>query len=182
MFLYKGAGPGTHWCQQDARFAGFRAANPRAPSLGDLVQHIAHGVSHASAYISFSTSYDVAWTYACSGPGGEATRTNPGFIYVVDTEKASVGNTFIYPAQELGLHPGDLCHDGSANLALGVLLPFLHSQFLRAPPLRRGNPPAHQPPSFKQELKALLFALRDSEVLAHNQVDKACIVDREVIH
>jgi len=181
MYLYKGAGPGSHWCQQDARISGFVAGKPGATSLGDLVQHIAHGVSHASAYISFSSSYDVAWTYACSGPRGEATRTNHGFVYVVDTEKAPPGSPFVYPAQELSGRPEDLTHDGSPNLALGILEPFRYRYFLQTPPLRRGNPPTHQPPSFKQELKALFFALRDSEVLVHNRLDKACIVGREVI-
>lgn len=81
--LFKGAAPGTHWHQTDARICGFTAAANRPHTTNAVLGHVTN-YSHPSPYLSLSFSFAVARQYALRGPLGLATAATPGFVYEVD--------------------------------------------------------------------------------------------------
>lgn len=181
--LYKGAGPGTHWWQNNPQqHGGFRSApSARGMSPGAAVLHVT-AYSHPSPFVSLTASFAVAREYALSGPAGVATRARPGFVYVVDTARASVrlrDPIRLIAGAQPSLATVTTClathHDGGSDLILGVASPRLHGPVLTTPPRRiRGGRNA---PQVTQEFQALVFALRDAEVLAQS-VAPACIVNQ----
>lgn len=180
--LYKGAGPGTFWALNDPRLgAGFVSASAAPPSVPSMVRHIT-AFSHPSPYLSLTASFAVAYAYALGGPAGAASSAMPGYVYEIDTgvfpvklidpvsEVASA--TSIATAPRLLTH-----HDGGQDLILGIAAPSLHAGVLLVPPKRPGatlpNPPAITP-----ELHAVVFSLRDAEMLAEGPIPPGCIVHR----
>lgn len=197
MYLYKGAGPGTHWFVHDPRTAGGFLVAPVSTGPSAIVRHIVN-YSWPSAYTSFSASYAAACEYALSGPAGTATAANPGFVYEIDVHLAlAAGVRFLDPAQViLGANPPvgaaghvPTHHDGGADLIRGVADP-LQAGILTASPRRPTNPavPAGPtvrtggPPVVHSELRAVIFALRDSEVLATTNVEAGCITQRYLVY
>jgi hypothetical protein len=197
MDLYKGAGPGTHWFVHDPRTAGGFLVAPVSTGPSAMVRHIVN-YSWPSAYTSFSASYAAACEYALSGPAGTATAANPGYVYEIDVELAlAAGVRFVDPAQViLGANPPvgaaghvPTHHDGGTDLIRGVADP-LQAGILTASPRRPTNPavPAGPtvrtggPPVVHPELRAVIFALRDSEVLATTNVEAGCITQRYLVY
>lgn len=181
--LYKGAGPGTHWWTTDARTAGGFSCPPGRPASPSAVaSHITVG-SHPSPYLSFTTSYAVAVEYARSGPGGAATSTSPGYVYVLDTSLASL--SLIDPVHEIAVGHRlvgrwSTEHDGGPDLVLGIAAPSVHPSVLTGSPRRRGAS-LPRPPSVTTELNALIFSLRDAEVLVSGTVPPGCLVGRDAV-
>jgi len=101
MIFYKGAGPGTHWWQQDARNTGFQVA-AHDHNLAALISHIT-AFSHPSPYLSFSASFDVACTYALTGKR-MATAAEPGYVYEINCQVAGGGLALLDPAKEISTH------------------------------------------------------------------------------
>jgi hypothetical protein len=197
MYLYKGAGPGTHWFIHDPRTAGGFLVAPVSTGPSAIVRHIV-SYSRPSAYTSFSASYAAACEYALSGPAGTATAANPGYVYEIDVELAlAAGVRFVDPALViLGANPPvgaaghvPTHHDGGTDLIRGVADP-LQAGILIASPRRPTNPalPAGPtvrtggPPVVHPELRAVIFALRDSEVLATTNVEAGCITQRYLVY
>lgn len=173
--LYKGAGPGTHWHVNDARAGGFFSAAFPATAAA-AVQHIS-GYSHPSAFVSLSFSFDIAWGYGLIGPGGRATQTNPGKVYEVHTDLqpcelwnpvSLISGTERIPHEVLG---SPIHHEGSAELILGIASQN-HSALLQAVPRRTGG--QQGPAGVAPSLRAIVLALRDSEVLAKS-IPPGCI-------
>lgn len=176
MILYKGAGPGTHWCTNDARLTGFQGGaliiNARA-----ALKHIV-AVPYPSPFLSFSTSYAVAHSYASLG----SSRSNPGCIYEIDTDLVRL--TLYDPVSEIASLATNSryshYHDGGPDLILGVAASSLHGAVLRQPTVRRPTLPRALPkaPQISDELHGLVFAIRDAEVLIAAPIPAACILDR----
>lgn len=181
--LYKGAGPGTHWWTTDARTAGgFFCPPGRPPSASAVASHITVG-SHPSPYLSFTTSFAIALEYALSGPGGAATSTTPGYVYVLDTTLSPL--TLVDPVHEIAMGHQvagrwSTEHDGGPDLVLGIAAPGLHPSALTGAPRRRGGS-LSRPPSVTTELNALIFSLRDAEVLISGTVPPSCLVGRDPV-
>jgi len=185
--LYKGAGPGTHWDATDATKTGLYCPSTTAPSGAAALLHIT-AFSHPSAYVSLSASFAVAREYALAGPAGLASQSRPGHVYVVDTSIAPRGIHLFDPLREI-VNTSRLTaasaaclpwhHDGAADLILGVASKA-HSTILAKVPHRFGPAPGSHPPNVTQHLRALVFALRDAEVLV-DKIPANCIVRREPV-
>jgi hypothetical protein len=189
MYLYKGAGPGTHWWATDAQTAGGFVVGQSPRNLNAIIRHIVN-YSWPSPYSSFSASFAAAAAYALTGPRGRATAEQPGFVYEVDVALAvQLGVQFLDPAREVLTHnpgigsPGTVptFHNGGQDLVLGIADPVLHRRALLAQPRQAG--PAGRarsigPPIVHDELRAVIFALRDAEILAVNAIPAACITAR----
>lgn len=182
--FYKGAGPGTHWWRNNAQLSGFTVA-ATAQSVHAIIRHIT-SYSHPSPYLSFTASYDVACDYALNGPGGAATPANPGYVYEIDVTLAPGQNLrLIDPAREIissGPQVGTVPripthHDGSQNLILGIASRSAYPGLLNMSPRRPGTP-APRPPVIDRELEAVVFSLRDAEVIIAGNVPAACITAR----
>jgi hypothetical protein len=139
------------------------------------VRHIAMA-SHPSPWVSFTASYAIAADYAAPG----ASARNPGFIYEIDTSRATRASPLkmldpIALIAGLGQHHA---HNGGQDLILGVAAPHIHAGVLRALPLQLVRPPIGL--QYTAEFQALVFALRDAEFLAQI-VPSVCIVARHPI-
>lgn len=172
--LYKGAGPGTHWHLNDARLSGFTSAANSVANRNAVVRHIV-AYSHPSPLVSLSSSFAVAREYALSGPAGLATKAAPGFVYEIDLSvvpraSAAVLDPLLMVVRSALSH----MHSGAQSLILAVAqnLPF-------APCHHSGG--KSLPPTVPQELRALVYALRDAEVLAP-VVPSACVVNRHNVY
>lgn len=179
MILFKGAGPGTHWALNDARLTGFVAQGGQPHAVGTVMNHV-RGRSHPSPYLSTSTSYAVARTYAEDGPGGPASATNPGYVYEVDTSLATVQIVDPLRAVVMGSANGPVhAHDGGQDLILGIARPMLHGSVLAKPPARLGN--LVHAPTISPQLHCVVFVIRDGEVLIRGTIPTACITARHSI-
>lgn len=175
--LYKGAALGTHWHSNDARHSGFLAS--AMPQTGNgVVRHITN-YSHPSPYLSFSSSFAIARGYALVGPGGVATQAAPGYVYEIDLQAAAVHFSILNPVSEVSsLSNGHLAHhhEGVASLILDVA--------------QGVSPPSSAPrcggkmhvPGISGELQALIFAIRDAEVLVSGNVPPTVIVRRHDVY
>ncbi len=154
--FYKGAGPGTHWHLNDARLSGFTAAATSIANRNTVIRHIA-AYSHPSPLISVSSSFAVARQYALTGPAGIASGAAPGYVYEIDLTVAKqkvIDPLFVIVKSSLShIHTGDQGLIVALSQAL-ALVPCLH-------PGGRMLTPSVPP-----ELRALVSALRDGEVLA----------------
>jgi len=184
--LFKGAGPGSHWWTTDPRISGGFFSPPMVPpSPAAAVRHIT-AYSHPSPYVSFSASFAVARRYALSGPHGVAMQGQPGYVWEVDTNLAAVlvhdpvGVIAAAQPPLAGAVPRlPAHHDGDQNLILGVAAHSLYGAILTQPPPRVGAA-APFPPVVTPEFTALVYALRDAEVLVE-RLPTPCIVGRHEI-
>lgn len=177
MRFFKGAAPGTHWWQNDARLMGFSGAAV-AQSAAALINHIVN-YSWPSPYLSLTASFAIARTYALPG----ASAQTPGYVYEIDTDVARVQLPLIDPVREIVLNNPPLGstqlrthHDGEQDLIVGIVSPA-HRQLLATAPHRPGGV-AQRPPVITDELWAVTWALRDSEVLLVGNAPPGCIVSR----
>jgi hypothetical protein len=189
MFLYKGAGPGTHWWTSDAQTAGGFVVGQAPRNVNAIIRHIVN-YSWPSPYSSFSASFAAAAAYAVAGPQGKATPSQPGWVYEIDVALATeLGARFVDPAREILLlnpyigAPGTIptFHDGGQDLILGIADPVVHRKVLVTPPRQpglTGHVRGPGTPIVHNELRAVIFALRDAEVLATTDVPAACITAR----
>ncbi len=158
-------------------------------NVNAIIRHIVN-YSWPSPYSSFSASFAAAAAYALAGPRGKATPAEPGWVYEIDVTVAiQLGARFVDPAREILSQnpdigaPGTIAtfHDGGQDLILGIADPALHRKVLLTPP-RQPGPAGHThgpgPPIVHHELRAVIFALRDAEILATTDVSAACITAR----
>ena len=179
---FKGVGPGTYWAANSPS-SGFTAENPgTGHSDNRLIQHVVYGNTN-SPYISMTASYAVAACYASNGPGGIATPTNKGIVYEIEfPDPAPPGVTLIDPVQELiNSSPGppntiNHHHDGGQDLLKGIIDNATYGHCLIDPPDRLGRNPNTSPPIVTDQLKCLVMALRDTEILAMGVIPRAQIV------
>jgi hypothetical protein len=171
--LYKGVGPGTYWHKNHTSVlsGGFTTA-AAAPGVASIIRHIVN-FSRSSAYLSLSTSFAVARSYALDGPGGLATPLAPGYVFEFDLAlmKNLKVNT-VEPAKELVRNNGDLWHDGDQRLLVGIAT---NSRRILTKPVPRPGAAAARPPSFRTDLEAVVRALRDAEVLVHGNLPHQAI-------
>lgn len=176
--LYKGAGPGTHWHSNDPRAAGGFTISPMPATSNGLRRHITN-YSFPSAYLSFSTSFAIARSYALSGPSGVATPAQPGFVYEIDLPAITAPPALIDPVRDISTTSnGALAHghDGSgaliAEIANGTS-PLSHAHQCGGAMLA---------PAVSQQLRALIFAIRDAEVLLGSNVLAGAVVNRHSVY
>lgn len=183
--FYRGAGVGTHWHVNNPKLTGFIPWNPSGvPADRDRIMlHVAKGITQ-SPYISLTRSFAIAWGYAIFGSKGTATATNPGYVYEIELDANSTGTRsgleLIDPVNELAatlsqpLVTPSYQHDGDQNLLLGIVRPARFRSYLTKPPLQPGGAGAY-PPRVPEELKTLIHALRDAEILAIGNIPSSAV-------
>jgi hypothetical protein len=182
--FYKGAGPGTHWHVTNAMQAGFSCANGTVPPGPNMVtSHIAF-FSHPSSYISLTTSYAVARQYGLQGPAGVASQAAPGYVYQIDLNQAPgdpVSFALVNPLDELRKLDPVLVHEhsGDQDLILGLAAARLNAILNTGVPHPGGQ---LYMPTLSNPLRALVFAIRDAEMLVHGVIPRACVVHRHSVY
>jgi hypothetical protein len=159
---------------------GFRSPYTATGTLNFLISHIT-AYSQASPYSSFTTSYAIARGYALTGPGGPASKSQPGYVYLVDLQQLAKAAQVkvVDPVSELiGALNGSLVHnhngDGGlmAQLALGLPVSTTSTgRFGKATPLR-----------LSAELQVLINAVRDAELLVEGSLPPAVVTDRDDVY
>jgi hypothetical protein len=170
--LFKGAGPGTHWHRNDARLSGFVAAASSVVNRNSVERHIT-AYSFPSPLLSLSASYAVARQYALSGPSGHASKAAPGYVYEIDPTNAPV--TIHDPIAVLVATDWGHIHTGDQSL-----LPALATGGAGLLPACLHNGNIMQVPSVGMPVRALVYAIRDSELLAVS-VPTVCITNRHEV-
>lgn len=178
MVLYKGAGFGRYYCENDARLLGMEARSPDRPRSGDLlVRHIVDG-TEGSPFLSLTKSYSVALSYARIGKR-LATEHDPAVVYEITVEPGQLQliDPVIEIAKKWQEEPG-YHHSGSPLTLLGLVDPA-HEHWLQYPV---PNPPPggapRQGPRVPRELTAMVRAIRDAEILVVGSIPKKYITDR----
>ncbi len=178
---YKGAAPRTHWHDNDPIHAGaFTSWSSRPIPAHDtqrVVRHIVGRAPQGSPYISFSRSYGVAWNYAAQP---NATANAPGYVYEIDLPDTLPPGLELYdPVAEIARKlPSSSSlvtyqHEGDQKYLLGVMA---YSRFqLRLQRTDPEPPPGggllRTPRDPSDELKSIVLALRDAEVLVRGEVN-----------
>ena len=177
--LYKGAGPGTWWAQNDARVLGFSAPVNVIAGVNLILGHI-NTSPQRSPCISFTTSYAIALQYATFGPVGPATPATPGYVYCIDMNQLHpLANVVLLdPIVEIAGQNGSFAHGHNGGSVLieeiaKTVVSFTH------PAQRSGKT---GPPTITPALQALVRAIRDAEVLVNGIVPKGAVVDRDDIY
>ena len=161
--FYKGAGIGTHWHTHDPRRVGFIARAPEAaPTTAALVDHVATGTIN-SPYISLTRSYALAWHYAVFSSKQEPGQGKPAYIYEIEIDDSLPhGLNLLDPVKEIThILPQPL----KGIMDLGYMGGLLGSQ-------------TSQSSTFALQLKTLIFAQRDAEVLVHGYIPPFCVKHR----
>ena len=175
--LYKGAAPGTHWHVNDAVQHGF-AVGSRPPGHSAILRHIVN-YSFPSAYLSFSTSFAVARQYALQGPGGLASASAPGYVYEVDLSVLGTPLAIVDPVFELASAANGTIahgHDGAGALIAEVA----YGRRTLSQAMHCGG--AMRAPKVTGELRSIVFAIRDAEVLIGVTVPSAAVLHRHRVY
>ncbi len=185
--LYKGVAPGTHHHATDLRTTGIAAHSPNDNvNLQAFVQHVALGSMH-SPLISLSSSYAVAAQYAAVGKR-RARHGSPGYVYQIDVPdpvppSIEVHDAALYIANELlnsnnALTILNYRHNGDREFLLSVVNPQRFGHLKSTPPIVPSGLMTSSPPLLTDQLKAMVHALRDAEVMVARNVPKSWVTYR----
>lgn len=185
--FYRGAGVGTYWHINDPRISGFLPHSPGVTASADRVkEHIAH-VNTTSPYISLTRSYGVARSYALGFGRSKPTASAPAFVWEIELNDPC-GVSLVDPVKIVAaqlpspLDPLSYHHDG-APICLVGLIDVAQGHLLNTPcPVPPNSNPPAQSPNISLELKTMIFALRDAEVLAIGAIPAACVACRHEIY
>ncbi len=189
--FYKGAGIGTHWHINDSREVGFTAISPTTRhTIEALVTHVAESPTN-SPYISLTRSYAVAWNYAVRGGTDIRTLGKRGYVYEIEIDiPLSPELELLDPVKEVAKslpNPIDVDfkggypfyqHNGLPDFLLGVVRPEGMSRFLVGRQPRPPGPGVPCRPNLTPQLKALVNALRDAEILFYGRIPPSCVKNR----
>jgi hypothetical protein len=181
--FYKGVGVGTHHYPTDLRTSGIMARTASALNVVAAEQHIARGTT-TSPCISLTKSYGVAHDYAMNASRARPTRAVPSYVYEVQVP-AKPGIQIIDPIAYIASHHANPLmspsyhHDGDQSFLGIVAYPLAAGGSLgvalRPPGMGGGGP---RPPNLTIQLEALVFAIRDAEILVHGNIPSSWIINR----
>ena len=173
--LFKGAGPGTYWWNQYRQNGGALPSGISSPrrvgvvSVNDIVLHIT-AYSSNSPVTSVTTSFAIALRYARVGPAGAASETNPGYVFEIDSFRAPKDIRWFDPIAAVTTK--GIVHHHQGDETLVMMLAGGRNLPLRPVPVPGGGA---QIPVFTTELKAVVNAVRDAELLVE-EIPPACVV------
>jgi len=140
-----------------------------------MIDHI--GGNTDSPFISLTRSYGVAYDYAIDFSRAVPTAADPAYVVAIDIEYADAqgaGLAFMDPVVEIAryandpLGPNSYHHDGEMDFILGVTNPSTMSHFrTKAALFPPGNTTPPTPARLTPELRAMIRALRDAEIIVH---------------
>lgn len=187
--FFKGVGVGTHWHNNDPRTTGGFIAHYPGGRAGatSVMNHIARGTT-TTPYISLTRSYGVAEAYARQASRIRPTSELPSYVFEIDIDgPPPVGLQVQDPVAVLSQLVDPLAinayyHDGDMKFLLGVVDSSSMRVHLIAPV--RTPPNTHATPraaNLSPSLEAMVWALRDAEVLALGAIPAACIIYRHEV-
>ena len=188
--FYRGSGVGTYWHQRDPRKTGFKAHAPNPRVTPDhIMNHIARGIWENSPFISLTTSFGVACSYAAYCGRKIPTEEEPGYVYqVLLSDPLPNSLMLIDPVKKIAERtPEPLVgtpyqHDGLPEFLIGVVSPTKMGEYLTIPYMQ--PPPSEgivRTPNLTQYLETFVRALRDSEVLAQGIIPAEAIENRFIV-
>src|ERR1700761_5262320 len=180
--LYKGVGVRTHHYPTDLRAVGIMARKAAALNHVEVEQHIARGTTN-SPCISLTKSYGVARDYAMNSGFAAPTRGAPAYVYEIQIPE-DPGIKVIDPVDYIAsrnsnpLVSPSYHHDGDQNFLGSIAYPGSAT----APPVAP-RPPGMtglgtRAPALSIQLEAIVFAIRDAEILVHGNLPAAWFVNR----
>ena len=183
--FYRGAGVDTYWHKNDALRLGFTPQDPGASfSCDRLMQHIGRTTTH-SKFISLTRSYGVAYDYAMNAGLNWPSKSNPAYIYEIETSSDHPEFRIVDPLKEIIYAMPDPAagnsyhHDGQQSFLLGVVDPVSMGAHLQKkvlhPPPHLGTPRA---PNLSLALETMIRVLRDAELLAIEAIPRSCVKHR----
>ena len=177
--FYRGAGPGSYWHKNDARY-GFRPHSPAASHGPDRIAlHVARGTT-TTPYVSVTRSYGVAKQYALLRSG----RRKSGWVYEIQIDLPMSNIEIIDPVKAIASQLPDAFappyqYDGFPDFLHGVVSPLEYRQQLERhypqPPPAQGT---SRPANLTIELETLVRALRDAELLVLGPIPARCVTNR----
>ena len=185
---YRGAGVDTYWHSRDARASGFSAQMPGAAGgRQTIINHINNQLTSTSPYISMTRSYEVAEHYARYFGRDHPSPARPAFVYEVEFDPMPAGLQLLDPIIEIAktlnsplAPPPFYQHNGAPDVLLAVVRESVLPNILRTP-VRNPGVPAGNLPHISDNLRALVRALRDAEVLAYVAIPQNCVRQRYAI-
>jgi hypothetical protein len=168
---------------------GIAARNAQSSAtVGSMENHIARGTT-TSPFISLTKSYGVARDYALMGSLSKPSSTNPAYVYEIDVpDPLPAGVKMVEPvheivaAQQLNLLTNSSYHhDGDQKFLHFVVNPVWRTRVTPMAP----QPPGGSTPSpvvMTMPLEAMVFALRDAEVLVVGNLPHSMIVHRHDVY
>jgi hypothetical protein len=185
--FYKGVGVGTHHHPTDLRTTGIMPRSPGVLNEIAVRQHIVHGTPF-SPCISLTTSYGVAEDYAKDYGLAPPTRASPAFVYEVEIPD-SPGVAVVDPVDFIASkHANPLVspsyhHNGSQSFLGVVAYPRAHIGVVPRAPRPPGMAGAGTLPAHRSiELEAIVYAIRDAEVLVHGNIPSTWIRIRHDVY
>jgi hypothetical protein len=182
--FYRAIGVGTFHHGTDLRTTGIAPRRPGGQyNPSSVMQHIARGATN-SPCISLTKSYGVAEDYALNGSRAIPTISNPAYVYEIDIpDPPPLPLLVIDPIHFIASHQNPLAspsyhHDGNQNFLLGVVNPTAANPSASSVVFPPGLGGATRPPNLTVELEAMVYALRDAEVLLVGNLPQACVINR----
>jgi hypothetical protein len=186
--LYKGVRIGTFLHGRNLMRTGIDARNSRSSvTVGSIEHHIARGTT-TSPLISLTKSFGVAKDYALTGSLSKPSRTNPAYVYEIDVpDPPPAGVKLIDPvhdivaAQQLNLLTNSSYHhDGDQRFLHFVVNPLWRTRATPMAPRPGGT--SSSPVVMTIALEAMVFALRDAEVLVVGNLPHSMVVHRHDVY
>ena len=191
--LFRGVAFGSHWQIHDATASGFTPHIRGTPhSINMMMMHIV-GATPVSPYMSLTSSYAVAYSYAAgvtasTGTVHLPTPANPGYVYFIDIPDPLPPHAphvqLFDPVKEIGamapLPPTQVPyqHEGKPEYLLGIVDPRRFHRYMRSYRLGAGGQVTSRPDTPSQHLLTLVCALRDAELLAYDYIPPDYVVHR----
>jgi hypothetical protein len=180
--FYRGVGVGSYHHPYDLRLTGLAPANPGASCTPTTIKHhIARGAT-TSPCVSLTRSYGVAEDYARNASRTLPTPANPAYVYEIDIpDPLPTGVTVIDPLYVLAAqHQNPMAsvsyhHDGNQDFLIAVV------NRMMGPPAKVRFPPgaggAPRFPNLTIDLEAMVYVLRDAEVLVLGNLPTTCVTN-----
>ena len=182
---------GTYWHTKDPRDptnpTGLTpAASGMIANISALIKHISLGVTN-SPYVSLTTSYPVAESYAIYAGKARPSPTTPGYVYEITLPDILPPPLQLQdPVQEIAANvkpplQSSYQHTGPQEFLLGVVtpwIPVLRSLLFAPVPQPPGSTATPRAPHLSDEVETLTRALRDAEVLALGTISSTFITKR----
>jgi hypothetical protein len=190
--FFKGVPVGSYLHGVNVHATGIPPTNPGGKyDVDTIVRHIVLGATTSSPCVSLTKSYGVAEMYALGSGIAFPTPSNPAYVYEIavnpgDPDVAPSG--LVDPVCEISQSQSDPSvssyhHNGDRTFLLSIVDPRRFYRYGSKPsPQPKIAANASIPHISSFELRALVYALRDAEILVHGTIPARCIVYRHLVY
>jgi hypothetical protein len=187
--FFKGVRVGSYLHSRNLHAIGLGPTHPGGTyDVDTIVNHIVLGTT-VSPCVSLTKSYGVAEEYARRGGTAFPTRSNPAHVYEIAINHGDPeANGLVDPVCEISQAENDASvssyhHNGDRTFLLSIVDPrrfFRYGSKSSPQPRNTTNPPIPHTSSLR--LRALVYALRDAEIIFHGTIPARCIIYRHDVY